>query len=165
MDTVLQIGSLWSTLHMACGGHDKATIRAFLGKEDAAALLNRRSCIEGCPHTAKYATTPLHQLIGRAHHRRPNGPAQAEAVYTVDLDLVGEVLAVEGLRLDVRDCRGRTPLHVAAMCGEVGAIELLLQAGADADARDDAGDTPADLADADQSTPETARRVRAALRR
>ena len=44
----------------------------------------------------------------------------------------------------MRDCRtrGETPLHRAASYGTVGAIELLLAAGARVDTRDAAGDTP-----------------------
>ncbi|CAM9750619.1 unnamed protein product, partial [Hapterophycus canaliculatus] len=41
--------------------------------------------------------------------------------------------------LEVVDLRGRTPLHTACLEGRVEVVRLLLRAGADANAFDDAG--------------------------
>jgi ankyrin repeat protein len=56
-----------------------------------------------------------------------------------------ELLAAHGARIDRRGLAGRTPLHRAVISGE-GAVRALLKLGADRDARDDAGHTPAELA-------------------
>jgi len=44
------------------------------------------------------------------------------------------------------DEEGRTPLHLAANLGSVKVVELLLQQGADKEARDNAGRIPKDVA-------------------
>ncbi|MBK6419315.1 MAG: ankyrin repeat domain-containing protein [Ignavibacteria bacterium] len=47
--------------------------------------------------------------------------------------------------VDVIDERGNTPLHIAAMCGNITAVKKLIEAGADPTARNHNGDTPLDL--------------------
>jgi cytohesin len=47
-----------------------------------------------------------------------------------------------GARVDARDRPGNTPLHDAAVAGQLDAVKLLLAAGATIDAQDDRGRTP-----------------------
>jgi len=51
-----------------------------------------------------------------------------------------------GSDLDATDDEGLTPLHHAARDGSASMVRLLLSLGADASARDHAGDRPTDLA-------------------
>ena len=97
---------------------DAAVIEVLL---DAGAEVNARD---------KGDYTPLHGAAGGNWH-----PAIIEAL-----------LAVKGVEVNARDkCRGQTPLHVAAVNTLTPAvIEALLDAGADAAARDLAGNTPWD---------------------
>jgi len=47
--------------------------------------------------------------------------------------------------IDVIDERGNTPLHIAAMCGNITSVKKLIEVGADPTARNHNGDTPLDL--------------------
>jgi ankyrin repeat protein len=61
------------------------------------------------------------------------------------LDKIGELPSFETIRpltTNSRNCVGETPLHVAAVWGDVDAIELLMGAGADVNARGEFGHTP-----------------------
>lgn len=49
----------------------------------------------------------------------------------------------KGVRLDIADSNGVTPLHIAALRGQRGACELLIANGANVDAKDKYGRTPA----------------------
>jgi ankyrin repeat protein len=50
--------------------------------------------------------------------------------------------------VNVADSDGTTPLHVAARSGDRRLIDVLVAAGANREARDDNGGTPADVAEA-----------------
>ncbi len=63
---------------------------------------------------------------------------------------------------DVRQSAGWTPLHAAAMNGDLASVELLLAAGADAAATNDEGRSVADLAK-ESGDDATIERVRSAL--
>mmetsp|Transcript_25410 Transcript_25410/g.66998 ORF Transcript_25410/g.66998 Transcript_25410/m.66998 type:complete len:1074 (+) Transcript_25410:873-4094(+) len=62
-----------------------------------------------------------------------------------DVRLVGALLA-DGMDVNLSGPRGATPLHIAARFGQLPMVELLLEHGADREARDEHGSTPADKA-------------------
>ncbi len=65
---------------------------------------------------------------------------------------VGEFLITKaGAKTDVRSDAGLTPLHVAALSGDVELVKMLLAHGADPGAKDNAGRTPLDYAAAAQA--------------
>ncbi|XP_077297190.1 uncharacterized protein LOC143918938 [Arctopsyche grandis] len=53
---------------------------------------------------------------------------------------------VEGIDVNGRDIEGKTPLHLAAECGRVSIVGLLVRNGGDISATDKNGNTPLDLA-------------------
>lgn len=57
-----------------------------------------------------------------------------------------ELIIRSGKPVDIRDDKGRTPLHIAAAAGHLEAVSLLLRHGADPNGTDDAGNTPVLLA-------------------
>lgn len=68
------------------------------------------------------------------------------AAYLDRPDDIRRLLADGATQLSRRDGFGQTPLHHAAEAGALGAAQALLAAGADPNARDSRGDTPAILA-------------------
>lgn len=52
---------------------------------------------------------------------------------------VAELCAVKGINVNARDHEGRTPLHLAAWCGEAKSCEILVAAGADINAKTNSG--------------------------
>jgi len=64
------------------------------------------------------------------------------AVMDNDQEEAVQLLASSPKLVSVGDVNGNTPLHVAATDGHDVIAELLIQAGADVDARNDSGDTP-----------------------
>lgn len=60
--------------------------------------------------------------------------------------VVRELLSTDGVEVDEPSSEGFTPLMFAAFYGHPRIVELLMEAGADAHARDDQGRTPADFA-------------------
>ena len=56
-----------------------------------------------------------------------------------------DALCSASAAIDVRDSDGQTPLHYAALCERLAAVEALLAAGADARAATIDGQTPAEM--------------------
>jgi len=75
---------------------------------------------------------------------------------------VARILLDAGASPDVRQSGGWTPLHAAAMNGDLASLELLLAAGADPAATNDEGRSVADLA-GESGDDATIERVRSAL--
>ncbi len=83
--------------------------------------------------------SPLALLLGA---RCEPGSLRDEDTLAAQLEL----LLARQLDLDVRDGRGFTPLHLAALHGQVRAVRRLLVAGADREARDQLNRRPQDIA-------------------
>ncbi len=80
---------------------------------------------------------------GVTNVRAEGGPAQA----LLDAASKGDAAAVErslaaGVKVDLRDAVGRTPLLLATHGNHVAAARLLIAAGADVNAKDDIQDSP-----------------------
>lgn len=91
----------------------------------------------GVDVNARYGND-LTALMWAAGHSEEAGAADVKETL--------ELLIKRGARLDDADDRGRTALMMAAELGHVTAIEVLMQAGADASLKDKAGKSAADLA-------------------
>ena len=88
---------------------------------------------------ANNGATPLRLLLGA--RTEPGTPSNQDVL------LAGvERLLDEDARLDVCDARGLSPLHLTALHGLQRVAQLLLQAGADPQLRDNAGRTPREVA-------------------
>jgi len=89
------------------------------------------------------------------------GTALHSAVSRLQPDVV-RILLEAGAHPDVRQSAGWTPLHAAAMNGDLASIGLLLGAGADPTAANDEGRSVADLAK-ESGDDITIERIRSAL--
>jgi ankyrin repeat protein len=56
---------------------------------------------------------------------------------TFNLNQLAQLLIEKGIKVDAKDCRGRTPLHIACRKGHKEMATLLLESGANAKATDD----------------------------
>ena len=122
-------------LHCAC-------IYAFQARERqrVMALLDTLLLSGAEADAASYVgETPLLLLLGA--RAEPGTPCD-EAIVLEAM----EYLLNEDARLDARDARGYTPMHLAAMHGLAQVVQRLLRAGADPRPRDGLNRTPHDLA-------------------
>ena len=109
-------------------------------------LLRRGADVHGT--CLRSRVSALHAVVSASGHE-PNAAAVARTV---------DVLVGHGLAIDVRDARGRTPLHEACFYVDAASAAVLLERGASPDARDAQGRTPAEL------VPDTPLARRVALR-
>ncbi|KAH9124505.1 hypothetical protein LEN26_009697 [Aphanomyces euteiches] len=77
-------------------------------------------------------------------------PAPENSFYGY-LEIINELLA-HGVPLDVGGKNGYTPLHAASLRGQLGALRLLLNAGADPSLKNEHGDTARDCGDDEVKT-------------
>jgi len=117
---------------------------AFFGRYEAAALLIERGAEVDAFGRGWMTGTAMHSAVSRVHG-----------------DVV-RVLLDAGANPNVRQSAGWTPLHAAAMNGDVISVELLLAAGADPTATNEEGRSVIDLAN-ESGDDATADRIRSAL--
>ncbi len=117
---------------------------AFFGHPEAVSLLIERGAEVDAFGRGWMTGTALHSGVSRLH------------------SVVARILLEAGANPDVRQSGGWTPLHAAAMNGDLASVELLLAAGADAAATNDEGRSVADLAE-ESGDEATIERVRSAL--
>jgi ankyrin repeat protein len=117
---------------------------AFFGHPEAVALLIERGAEVDAFGRGWMTGTALHSGVSRL---------QSE---------VARILLQAGANPDVRQSAGWTPLHAAAMNGDLASVELLLTAGADPSATNDEGRSVAELA-GESGDDATIERVRSAL--
>jgi ankyrin repeat protein len=117
---------------------------AFFGAPEAAAVLIERGAEVDALGRGWMTGTALHSAVSRL---------QSE---------VARILLEAGGNPNVRQSAGWTPLHAAAMNGDLASVELLLAAGADPGATNDEGRGVIDLAD-ESGDDATRERIRSAL--
>jgi ankyrin repeat protein len=117
---------------------------AFFGEPDAAVLLVQRGAEVDAFGRGWMTGTALHSAVSRL---------QSD---------VARILLEAGANPDVRQSAGWTPLHAAAMNGDLASLDLLLGAGADPTAENDEGRSVADLAN-ESGDDATIARIRSAL--
>lgn len=150
--------------HAADAGHAKTVAALLRAGADPNAMASVTGDFMG-DHHGRWSDkgTPLHYAAGKGHLRVVNalldagadpaadlgGMMQAPIAWAVRRGLrfarVVERLLRAGVRVDVRDDEGQTPLHLAASGGCVAVARVLLAAGAKLGARDAQKQTPLDV--------------------
>jgi len=117
---------------------------AFFGRFEAAALLIERGAEVDAFGRGWMTGTAMHSAVSRL---------QSDVL---------RILLDAGANPNVRQSAGWTPLHAAAMNGDLASVELLLASGADPAATNDEGRSVIDLA-TESGDQATADRIRSAL--
>jgi ankyrin repeat protein len=118
------LGRAWSA-----DGFTALHFAAFFGSADAARALLAAGADPNVRSRNEMSVMPIHSAVAGRHG-----------------DMLAALVAA-GAEVNVAQRDGWTPLHGAAQHGDVATVDLLLEAGADAAARNDDGITAADLAD------------------
>ena len=94
-------------------------------------------------------TTPLHELAMHTPFTTVFNPFEAAQL--------AEILLLAGAQARAIDRDGNTPLHIAARSGSVGIANMLHHHGASSTTKNNAGDTPQDIAERQsaRATPNT----------
>jgi len=124
-DYLTSIPRLASEIHAAVRRHDCAAVAALV--EKGAPILT----------TARDGQTPVHNAIGAYD---PTRPTELDNIARILIKTLGHLAA------NVRNRQGQTPLHIAALHGNVRLAGLLLSRGTNPNAQDNDGNTPLHLA-------------------
>lgn len=116
----------------AADGFTPLTLAAFFGRLEAVVLLLDEGADPDLAATNPSRVRPLHSAVAQ------RDPEASWAVAAALLD--------SGADPNVAQQGGWTPLHAAALHGDVGLVEMLLRHGADPAPESDDDKTPADLA-------------------
>lgn len=81
--------------------------------------------------------TALHDIISRRM-----SPSMGHAPpRDINMEMLARTLIRYGADVNIKDNEGFTPLHLAAARGDISSVKMLLDAGADHDAKTDEGDS------------------------
>jgi ankyrin repeat protein len=131
----------WRATAYSTDGFTALHFAAFFGKVEAARTLLDAGAVVNAYSVNELQVQPLHSAASGRHHE------------------VCRVLIAAGADINATQRHEFTVLHAAAKHGDAELVELFLSAGADPTARTEAGDTPADTAEA-AGHVDVARRLR-----
>ena len=131
----------WRATAYSTDGFTALHFAAFFGKVEAARTLLDAGAAVNAYSVNELQVQPLHSAASGRHHE------------------VCRVLIAAGADVNATQRHEFTSLHAAAKHGDGELVELFLSAGADPTARTEAGDTPADTAEA-AGHVDVARRLR-----
>ena len=131
----------WRATAYSADGFTALHFAAFFGKVEAARTLLDAGAVVNAYSVNELQVQPLHSAASGRHHE------------------VCRVLIAAGADVNATQRHEFTALHAAAKHGDAELVELFLSAGADPTARTEAGDTPADTAEA-AGHVDVARRLR-----
>ncbi len=146
-----------SLLHIAAQGGKAAICRIYLNAgidpskvdnvgrtaADLAKLAGYASLSRLLENAAAQQTKPTAQGATKGYDQ-PLDVREQRALIAGDLDVLVGLIAAK--RLDARNAKGDSPIHLAAAGGHLLLCSQLFEAGADTSSRNNSGQTPADMA-------------------